>query len=88
MKHVALMDLRHHLGTVVDEVRIKSEPVILERSGRPVAMLCPIDYVSAQRDNHEYRERALNSLDGQGRKHARSKNLVAWLSTIRGGRIS
>ncbi|OGV60950.1 MAG: hypothetical protein A2498_07405 [Lentisphaerae bacterium RIFOXYC12_FULL_60_16] len=84
MKHISLMDLRHHLGSVVDEVRIKSEPVVLERAGRPVAMLCPVDYME-RNPNANHRQRALDTLENQGQNRARATDLVKWLKNARGG---
>lgn len=85
MRSVTLMDLRHHLGAIVDEVRIKSEPVVLERAGRPVAMLCPLDYMETrQQADHSYKARALDGLEQAGRKQARASDLSGWLRQTRG----
>lgn len=84
MKHITLMDLRHHLGAIVDEVRIKSEPVVLERAGRPVAMLCPLDYMESRRTDNSYKQRALDGLEQAGRKQARAADLSGWLRNTRG----
>ena len=42
MQTVTAMEFRRHLGAYLDEVRLKSESVILERAGKPVAMLTPV----------------------------------------------
>lgn len=84
MKHITLMDLRHHLGAIVDEVRIKSEPVVLERAGRPVAMLCPLDYMESKGVDNSYKVRALEGLEQAGRASARASDLSGWLRQARG----
>ena len=83
MKHISLMELRHHLGEVLDEVRIKAEPVILQRSGRAIAMLCPVDYLNRDNQSLTRRKEALDNLVGQGRSAARSKDLTEWLKKQR-----
>jgi len=42
MQTVSAMEFRRHLGAYLDEVRIKSETIILERAGKPVAILAPV----------------------------------------------
>lgn len=42
MKTMSAMEVRRHFGSVLDEVRIKSETILLERAGRPIAMITPI----------------------------------------------
>ncbi|MBU0678789.1 MAG: type II toxin-antitoxin system Phd/YefM family antitoxin [Verrucomicrobia bacterium] len=31
------------MGELLDEVRLTSEQIVIERAGKPVAMLCPIE---------------------------------------------
>lgn len=84
MKHISLMDLRHHLGSYVDEVRIKSEPVVLERSGRPVAVLCPVSYLENRSRTEDHRQKALDAIEEHGRQKPRASDLMKWLQKIRG----
>ncbi len=83
MKRVTLMHLRHHLGSVLDEVRITAEPVVLERSGRAIAMLCPMDYLDRNGNDIDRRREALAGLCGQGRSSSRDKDLSSWLKKSR-----
>lgn len=83
MKQISLMELRHHLGAILDEVRIKSEPVVLQRSGRAVAMICPVDYLNRDTQSLTRRREALDNLVGQGRSVARSEDLTEWLKKNR-----
>ena len=83
MKQISLMELRHHLGEVLDEVRITSEPVVLQRSGRDIAMICPMDYLDRDTQAATRRKEALDHLAGQGRAVARNQDLTEWLKKSR-----
>jgi prevent-host-death family protein len=45
MRTVAAMDVRRHFGSILDEVRLKSERIIIARDGRPVAMISPVESI-------------------------------------------
>lgn len=77
------MDLRKHLGAVIDDVRIKSETYILERSGKAVAMISPVHASSDDRSIRDRRLRALNDMAGLGRHQSRAKDIDAWLDRER-----
>ena len=80
MKQIPLMHLRQHLGEVLNEVKITSEPVVLERSGKAIAMICPMDYLDRAGDpGPAQRKAALEALAGQGKSAARGKDLSEWL---------
>lgn len=83
MKQISLMELRHHLGAILDEIRITSEPVVLQRSGREIAVICPMDYLNRDTHGLTRRKEALDNLAGQGRAVARSKDLTEWLKKSR-----
>jgi Flp pilus assembly protein TadB len=36
------MELRRNLGSFLDEVRLKSERFLLQRAGKPIALLVPV----------------------------------------------
>lgn len=87
MKTITAMEMRKHMGEYIDEVRIKSETIILERSGKPVAMLVPFnDTPSApnrKRKRIDKKIRALKQLSGISADAPRSKNIDSWLKKER-----
>jgi prevent-host-death family protein len=50
MKSVSAMELRRNLGQILDEVRIREEPVVIERAGKPIAVLGPIPHQDLERE--------------------------------------
>ena len=83
MKQIPLMHLRQHLGEVLNEVKITNEPVVLERSGKAIAMICPMNYLDRDTQGPAQRKAALEALVGQGKATARSKDLSDWLKKKR-----
>ncbi len=87
MKTMSAMEVRKHFGEVMDGVRLKSETVILERAGKPIAMISPVVSDSSG-DGAEQRRKRLDALDnlrGLGADHPRSSDLDGWLERERGG---
>jgi antitoxin (DNA-binding transcriptional repressor) of toxin-antitoxin stability system len=89
MKTLAAMEVRKHFGAVIDEVRMKSETIILERAGKPVAMIEPYrtDDLSEQKRGTVRQKRldALTHLCGLGSGLPRSNDLDGWLLNERSG---
>lgn len=89
MKTLSAMEVRKHFGAVIDEVRMKSETIILERAGKPVAMIEPYraDHPSTLgvRALKQKRLDALKHLSGLGAEAPRAENLDAWLENERRG---
>ena len=87
MKTMSAMEVRKHFGAVMDEVRLKSETIILERAGKPVAMIEP--YCVPQPDEAskvmERRLDALNKLAGLESDNPRSEDPDVWLKEERAG---
>ena len=91
MKTMSAMKVRKHFGAVMDEVRLKSETIVLERAGKPIAMIEPIRSESEKGESVQKRERldALDRLKGLGADAPRSTDLDTWLERERnswGGR--
>lgn len=79
MKTVSAMEVRRHFGEIVNEVRLKSESVIIERGGKPVAMLTPVEGAGAARGGREGRVAALDRLRGLGGTTLRGRTAAAWV---------
>lgn len=87
MKTMSAMEVRKHFGAVMDEVRLKSETIVLERAGKPIAMIEPFRNESAKGESVRKRERldALACLTGLGSDHPRSNDLDGWMEQERSG---
>jgi prevent-host-death family protein len=83
MQTVTAMEFRRHLGAYLDEVRLKSESIILERAGKPVAMLTPVGGGSADSSAASRRLRAVRDLAGIHRGSERSNDIDGWLKRER-----
>ncbi|MBN1670482.1 MAG: type II toxin-antitoxin system Phd/YefM family antitoxin [Kiritimatiellae bacterium] len=83
MKTMPVMELRRHLGEVLDLVRLTCETVIVERAGKPVARLCPIGGESEAVGGSSLRLRAIEQLAGLGGRTARGKAVERWLNRER-----
>ncbi len=68
MKTVTALDLRKKLGSVLDSVAEKHEPVTITRANKPLAVI-----ISAE----EYQEKVLKSVRGQKLKELSSR-MDAW----------
>jgi len=76
------MELRKHLGEVIDQVRLQSETVILERAGKPVAKISPPDS-GLESESIELKKNTLNDMLGCGSSHPRSEDIDKWLEEER-----
>ena len=84
MKTISAMDMRKHMGEYLDEVRLKSETLILERAGKAVAMLIPITNTrSSEKDKIRTKINALKQLSGISAQDPRNKNIDKWLQKER-----
>ena len=84
MKTISAMDMRKHMGEYLDEVRLKSESIILERAGKAIAMLTPISKTTSGKKNKIQRKmNALKQLSGISAKEPRSDNIDQWLRNER-----
>ena len=79
MKTLSAMQVRKNLGAVLDEVRQTATPVMLERAGKPLAMLCPLPATGALTPSPASRRSLLERLAGLGRATPRAENLDVWL---------
>ena len=84
MKTISAMDMRKHMGEYLDEVRMKSETFILERSGKAIAMLTPISRTNSEnQDGICVKMNALKQLNGISAIDPRSNEPDEWLSKER-----
>ena len=85
MKTVAAMEVRRHLGVMLDEVMLKCETIVIERAGKPLAMLCPVNDGRTVGGDLAARLRALDRLAGLGGVTARGRRADAWVDAERAG---
>ncbi len=83
MQTVTAMEFRRHLGAYLDEVRLKSETVILERAGKPVAMLSPVREGKRAFSSISRQLRAVRELSGIHPESERSRDIDRWLANER-----
>lgn len=57
-RHLSSQELRAQLGEAIDSVRLRGDHFIIERRGKPVAALVPIEVIDKERDQRS----ALNDL--------------------------
>lgn len=84
MKSLSAMELRKHLGAVIDDVRLKSETYILERSGKAVAMISPV-HISSAENQSKQKLQMVKEMAGIYTTHARDSDLEQWLVRERAG---
>lgn len=83
MKTVSAMDVRRGLGGILDEVRLKSETFILERAGKAIAMITPIERGESPSDQQGMRLAIINELKGVHSASARGEDVGEWLNSER-----
>lgn len=83
MKTISVMKVRRSLGEILDEVNLKSESFILERAGKPIAKLVPLDSVSEHQVNRRTMK-AVKELKGLNPGTERGESPDAWLEDERG----
>ena len=87
MKAISAMNMRKHFGEYLDEVKMKSERIILERAGKAVAMLVPVSDATVSdipAEAVKKKLQALKQLKGIGRKSATKSSINDWLAEERG----
>jgi antitoxin (DNA-binding transcriptional repressor) of toxin-antitoxin stability system len=88
MKTLTAMEVRKHFGAVIDEVRMKSETIILERAGKQVAVIQPISSLNSEKGSHRTHESKLDALAhlaGLESDSPRAADIDAWLESERAG---
>ncbi|MBI3987001.1 MAG: type II toxin-antitoxin system Phd/YefM family antitoxin [Lentisphaerae bacterium] len=80
MKTVSAMDVRRHFGALLNEVGLKSERVLIERGGKPVAMLTPLDPPADRAHERKRRQSALARLCGMAGITSRGRKPDKWLA--------
>jgi len=84
MKTMPVMEMRRHLGAVLDDVHLKSETIIVERAGKPIVMLCPVERPEYPTDHTARRLRAVHEMAGIYTTSKRGKNVQQWMDDERG----
>ena len=83
MKMKTAMDVRRHLGALLDEVHLKSETFVIERAGKPIAMLCPVDLQERPSDKAAGQMRAVREMAGLRAISSRGRDVGRWLESER-----
>jgi antitoxin (DNA-binding transcriptional repressor) of toxin-antitoxin stability system len=83
MKTVPVMEVRRHLGVMLDEVMLRCETIIIERAGRPMAMLSPLNAGNAAGGDIALRLRAVERLAGLGGVTERGRRADDWVDNER-----
>jgi len=83
MKTMSAMQVRRQFGAVLDEVRIRAVTIVLQRAGKPVAMLTPVEGEKRADDPIFRRRETLERLDGLGAKSPRARDTGRWLNEER-----
>lgn len=79
------MDVRKSLGSILDEVRLKSETFILERAGKAIAMITPVDKAGSDSDSQKLKLAVIEELKGLHSTSKRGKDPNQWLKSEREG---
>ena len=84
MKTITAMEMRKHMGAILDKVNLKSEKFLLERAGKPIAVISPLN--SIKNSGNSEKKSKLNALANLSQiaiNKPRSKNIKKWLETER-----
>jgi len=84
MKTISVMTVRKSLGEILDEVNLKSETFILERAGKPIAKITPLNE-SAEGRESKLALKALRDLRSINANSERGKDPDSWLNSERSG---
>ncbi len=84
MKTISVMKVRKSLGEILDEVNLKSETFILERAGKPIAKLSPLNS-QEEKSGNNLALKALRDLKNLNPQTERSENPDTWLEKERKG---
>lgn len=85
MKTVSAMTMRRHFGGLLDAVHSKSEPVLIERGGKPMAVLAPLPGYDAAKNTCAGRLAALERMTTLTKSTARGRDAQAWVAKERNG---
>ncbi len=72
LKTVSAIKVRQNLGQLMNEVSIKADEYIVERAGKPLVAIIPIEKYLAMKENREDFFRLYSSIQ----KHADSSSAV------------
>ncbi len=78
MKVVSVMKVRKSLGEILNEVNLKSETFILERGGKPIAKLSPLEDGNYTNSSN-LRIKSLHDLKGLNPGTKRGEDPNNWL---------
>ncbi len=83
MRTVSAMTMRRQFGGLLDEVRLKSETVVIERGGKPVAMLVPMPASTDPAEDRARRHAALDRLCCMSKTTPRGRDATRWVAEER-----
>ena len=56
MKKVRISEVRNHLPSLLDEIALSNEPIVVTRHGKPVARILPFRKGKSGRDRYPLRD--------------------------------
>ena len=81
------MAVRKNFGSVMDEVRLRGETFVLERAGKPMAKIVPVDAeAEARMTARQERLQLLTDMAGIGAASPRDNDLTTWVQRERADR--
>ena len=83
MKTVSAMGMRRRFGGWLDKVRATAEPVLIERDGKPMAVLAPLPAAQSETDGRDRRRAALDRLCRLSRPTSRGRHPERWVERER-----
>ena len=85
MKTVSAMTMRRHFGGLLDAVYSKAEPLLIERGGKPMAVLAPLPGYDAAKNTCTGRLAALERMKVLSKPTSRGRDAQSWVSRERNG---
>ena len=83
MRTVSAMTVRRHFGGILDSVYAESETVLIERDGKPMAMLAPIPASVEAEVIRKSRLSALDRMAALSKPTDRGRDAQSWVSKER-----
>ena len=68
VKKVSAMKVRDNLGQLLDEVYYRGDEVVIERAGKPMAVLVPVGRYEQHRQERAERFKILDRIKAKARK--------------------